>query len=109
MLLSFNEQQHSEDSRIYLCYHHHKAARNQGKAAGRVQQESCFTTPWISGKAACLSPEFERDNMGSVCSGKNFFRDVVFMPHYKEQMIEMMLTTIERACEPEKDCEGQTD
>lgn len=86
-----------------------QGCKKSGKSCWTSQQESCFTTPWISGKAACLSPEFDRDNTGSVCSGKNFFRDVVFMPHYKEQMIEMMLTTIERACEPEKDCEGQTD
>ncbi len=31
----------------------------------------------------------------------------MFMPRYKEQMIEMMLTVIEHACDPEKDHEGQ--
>lgn len=46
--------------------------------------------------------------MGSVCSLKNFFRDVVFIPRYKEQMIEMILTAIEHASDPEKDYEGQT-
>lgn len=54
------------------------------------------------------SVAIENDNMGSVCSLKNFLRDVVFIPCYKEQMIEMILTAIEHTCEPQKDYEGET-
>lgn len=46
--------------------------------------------------------------MGGVCSRKNFFRDIVFIPYYKDQMIQMLHTIIDRECNPEQNYEGET-
>ncbi len=112
--LRFNDQQHSEDSRNHRRYpvrikrrtiHRRKAARNQGKAAGRFLQESRLR---CRGSLAKQRVRPRSVIMGTVCSGINFFRDISFSPRYKEQMTEMMLTVIEHECDPEKDYKGQT-